>query len=808
MLFYSVCFSFRSESPNDIDSRGPGRGGRGKRGRQTMNSTGGRGRSTRSNTNPHLSANSVFAIPQSPIKCEKRRAAPAEEVPPAKRTRSGCSTPGAEPVIGEEGFIECPEPNCGKKYRHINGLKYHQSHAHKDVMLKLQNGEDIMDAEEEVVPVSSGKDVNNEDNVDTIVKKEKKKKNRDGKKKKGKKNSGLNSEQAHISHEEDMNSSKSEDNSKSVSFKQPTVQLTPVSVAKTVTAPIATVPVASSNMLQSELKSKKSKDKSDKKAKSEQSEDCIKESKQEKKAKKKKKDKNREKHHEQKQHSEKQDNSNKDIKPVIMDMVQTSPPKPASTVERNDSTDSQQPMNLSNKLEVPLLPASLATPEKPPHAVQETVQSPAYSDISDDGNDEPMDTSNKDRVEKKEDVNKIPSAVPSAPVGYGQPPSLTPVFSPSSHHHPQHSIINLTTKDKAPESSDSNTPSKDTQPKEGAQADSKPPGTDKLFGIPPQYGYPPNFPYTMDPAAYAMYNSSVEEHKRKQQQEMDLKKHKDAQDAKSLSPHPRSSDDRKMDKTPTRLPDAPRTDLQARDMSRATEQSLIDHERNLLADCRRRLETVPPEQRSQYEKEYRRHIYYEMEGLRQRERKIAAAAAAQGHLPSTPSSSNNHEVKKERLHSPVPSSARPEPNRTLEERLRAPEDRIRSEDKVLSSPSPRRTPTPSSKENNTNTPRSTPTSSYSSAHPYYSPHQYPPGMYPPPPHPFMAYPPGYHPAAAQDGKALEMLQQHASQIQQQQHSERVREQEQRSQGSPSTSRHLLPGYPTHPSMFIPGIYMI
>ena len=29
-------------------------------------------------------------------------------------------------------FIECPEPNCCKKYKHINGLKYHQTHAHSN----------------------------------------------------------------------------------------------------------------------------------------------------------------------------------------------------------------------------------------------------------------------------------------------------------------------------------------------------------------------------------------------------------------------------------------------------------------------------------------------------------------------------------------------------------------------------------------------------------------------------------------------------------------------------------------------------
>jgi len=29
-------------------------------------------------------------------------------------------------------LIECPEPNCSKKYKHINGLRYHQSHAHSN----------------------------------------------------------------------------------------------------------------------------------------------------------------------------------------------------------------------------------------------------------------------------------------------------------------------------------------------------------------------------------------------------------------------------------------------------------------------------------------------------------------------------------------------------------------------------------------------------------------------------------------------------------------------------------------------------
>ena len=27
-------------------------------------------------------------------------------------------------------LIACPEPGCDKKYKHINGLRYHQAHAH------------------------------------------------------------------------------------------------------------------------------------------------------------------------------------------------------------------------------------------------------------------------------------------------------------------------------------------------------------------------------------------------------------------------------------------------------------------------------------------------------------------------------------------------------------------------------------------------------------------------------------------------------------------------------------------------------
>ncbi|ELT87194.1 hypothetical protein CAPTEDRAFT_221888 [Capitella teleta] len=58
--------------------------------------------------------------------------------PAAKRLRADSSceketkTEHPSPRPETPVLIECPEPNCSKKYRHINGLKYHQSHAHKN----------------------------------------------------------------------------------------------------------------------------------------------------------------------------------------------------------------------------------------------------------------------------------------------------------------------------------------------------------------------------------------------------------------------------------------------------------------------------------------------------------------------------------------------------------------------------------------------------------------------------------------------------------------------------------------------------
>ena len=52
-------------------------------------------------------------------------------------------------------MLECPEPSCKKKYRHLNGLRYHQSHAHPGFSgnsSSVEESKDSMDTED--IPLS------------------------------------------------------------------------------------------------------------------------------------------------------------------------------------------------------------------------------------------------------------------------------------------------------------------------------------------------------------------------------------------------------------------------------------------------------------------------------------------------------------------------------------------------------------------------------------------------------------------------------------------------------------------------------
>ncbi|KAM5300508.1 zinc finger protein 608 isoform 2-T2 [Ctenodactylus gundi] len=181
------------ESPtSDLEMRG-GRG-RGKRARsaaaapgseasftesrglQSKNRGGGNGKGRRGSLNasgrrtpPNCAAEDIKASPSS---TNKRKNKPpmeldlnssSEDSKPGKRVRTNSrstpTTPQGKPetTFLEQGcsspvLIDCPHPNCNKKYKHINGLRYHQAHAHLDPENKLElepDSEDkISDCEE------------------------------------------------------------------------------------------------------------------------------------------------------------------------------------------------------------------------------------------------------------------------------------------------------------------------------------------------------------------------------------------------------------------------------------------------------------------------------------------------------------------------------------------------------------------------------------------------------------------------------------------------------------------------------------
>ncbi|KAK9497852.1 hypothetical protein O3M35_003764 [Rhynocoris fuscipes] len=154
------------DSPtSDMDARTPK--GRGKRGRSAANSgtsdlsnftetrssvhsklrsqnaAGGKGR-----RGPGAGSPTPFATPKVESSQGKRKTKTHEEEPnPKRKVASSTSAntgaqisvpPSPAPVVSSQStsplppptLLECPEPNCSKKYKHINGLKYHQSHAH------------------------------------------------------------------------------------------------------------------------------------------------------------------------------------------------------------------------------------------------------------------------------------------------------------------------------------------------------------------------------------------------------------------------------------------------------------------------------------------------------------------------------------------------------------------------------------------------------------------------------------------------------------------------------------------------------
>ncbi|NXL64694.1 ZN608 protein, partial [Chordeiles acutipennis] len=123
-----------------------GANGKGRRG--SLNSSGRR-------TPPNCAMDEVKASPSS---TNKRKTKPpmeldlnssSEDNKSGKRVRTNSrstpTTPQGKPetTFLDQGcsspvLIDCPHPNCNKKYKHINGLRYHQAHAHLDPENKLE----------------------------------------------------------------------------------------------------------------------------------------------------------------------------------------------------------------------------------------------------------------------------------------------------------------------------------------------------------------------------------------------------------------------------------------------------------------------------------------------------------------------------------------------------------------------------------------------------------------------------------------------------------------------------------------------
>lgn len=171
------------DSPtSDLDNRTP----KGRETRSSVNSKlrnggikGRRGAANGSGSSTAPSSPTPFVSPRGEP-CNKRKSRTEDETPnqkeskkskviipppvpppvivPTTTTTTTCSSPPPSPIL-----LECPEPNCSKKYKHINGLKYHQSHAHgsaddddtKDVTSMSENDESNIEAPSPVTPVKS-----------------------------------------------------------------------------------------------------------------------------------------------------------------------------------------------------------------------------------------------------------------------------------------------------------------------------------------------------------------------------------------------------------------------------------------------------------------------------------------------------------------------------------------------------------------------------------------------------------------------------------------------------------------------------
>ncbi|XP_055134138.1 zinc finger protein 609 [Symphalangus syndactylus] len=163
-----------NETATASDSKGTSSSSKTRAG---ANSKGRRGSQNSSEHRPPASSTSED-VKASPSSANKRKNKPlsdmelnssSEDSKGSKRVRTnsmGSATgplPGTkvEPTVLDRNcpspvLIDCPHPNCNKKYKHINGLKYHQAHAHTDDDSKPEADGDSEYGEEPILHADLG----------------------------------------------------------------------------------------------------------------------------------------------------------------------------------------------------------------------------------------------------------------------------------------------------------------------------------------------------------------------------------------------------------------------------------------------------------------------------------------------------------------------------------------------------------------------------------------------------------------------------------------------------------------------------
>jgi len=187
------CIRFATDSPtSDLDGRTPK--GRGKRGRtctaaarSEINCSDRKLRSNRCAASAAAKSGVSSAGSNSPVRSEVGPlGAPVTKRPRVSESQAGSNSSSSdtsriaskpsrsesrmsvsadnESNGGEGVLIECPAPNCSKKYRHINGLRYHQSRSHPN--MNFDDEVDDIENDAKLVAVNSSKIRGDADGVD------------------------------------------------------------------------------------------------------------------------------------------------------------------------------------------------------------------------------------------------------------------------------------------------------------------------------------------------------------------------------------------------------------------------------------------------------------------------------------------------------------------------------------------------------------------------------------------------------------------------------------------------------------------